>query len=148
MSARPSSPKIETDFLVVGSGVAGLRAAIELSRAGRVLMLTKGHPLESNSMYAQGGVAVALSEEDDVGSHLTDTLKAGHGLCRREAVRVLVEEGPERIQELIAWGAKFDKIGKRFAFTREAAHSRSRMRRARGDAASAACACGKCGSHG
>lgn len=55
-------------------------------------------------MYAQGGVAVALSEEDDVGSHLTDTLKAGHGLCRREAVRILVEEGPERIQELIAWG--------------------------------------------
>ncbi|HQR14059.1 MAG TPA: L-aspartate oxidase, partial [Nitrospira sp.] len=97
-------------------------------------MLTKGHPLESNSMYAQGGVAVALSEEDDVGSHLTDTLKAGHGLCRREAVRILVEEGPERIQELIAWGAKFDKIGKRFAFTREAAHSRSRILRARGDA--------------
>ena len=60
----------------------------------------------------KGGVAVALSEEDDVGIHLTDTLKAGHGLCRREAVRVLVEEGPERIQELIAWGAKFDKIGK------------------------------------
>ena len=85
-------------------------------------------------MYAQGGVAVALSEEDDVGSHLTDTLKAGHGLCRREAVRVLVEEGPERIQELISWGAKFDKIGKRFAFTREAAHSRSRILRARGDA--------------
>jgi len=134
MSARLSSSKIETDFLVVGSGVAGLRAAIELSRAGRVLMLTKGHPLESNSMYAQGGVAVALSEEDDVGSHLTDTLKAGHGLCRREAVRVLVEEGPERIQELIAWGAKFDKIGKRFAFTREAAHSRNRILRARGDA--------------
>ena len=134
MSSRSAAPKIETDFLVVGSGVAGLRAAIELSRAGRVLMLTKGHPLESNSMYAQGGVAVALSEEDDVGSHLTDTLKAGHGLCRREAVRVLVEEGPERIQELIAWGAKFDKIGKRFAFTREAAHSRSRILRARGDA--------------
>ena len=115
MPARPSPHKIETDFLVVGSGVAGLRAAIELSRVGRVLMLTKGHPLESNSMYAQGGVAVALSEEDDVGSHLSDTLKAGHGLCRREAVRVLVEEGPERIQELISWGAKFDKIGKRFA---------------------------------
>ena len=134
MPARPSPHKIETDFLVVGSGVAGLRAAIELSRVGRVLMLTKGHPLESNSMYAQGGVAVALSEEDDVGSHLTDTLKAGHGLCRREAVRVLVEEGPERIQELISWGAKFDKIGKRFAFTREAAHSRSRILRAHGDA--------------
>lgn len=131
---KPTAAKIETDFLVVGSGVAGLRAAIELGRAGRVLMLTKGQPLESNSMYAQGGVAVALSEEDDVAIHLADTLKAGHGLCRREAVRVLVEEGPERIQELISWGAKFDKIGKRFAFTREAAHSRSRILRARGDA--------------
>ncbi|MFO0731457.1 MAG: FAD-binding protein [Nitrospiraceae bacterium] len=129
---KPTAAKIETDFLVVGSGVAGLRAAIELGRAGRVLMLTKGQPLESNSMYAQGGVAVALSEEDDVAIHLADTLKAGHGLCRREAVRVLVEEVPERIQELISWGAKFDKIGKRFAFTREAAHSRSRILRARG----------------
>ena len=80
MPVRRSSHQIETDFLVMGSGVAGLRAAIELSRVGRVLMLTKGHPLESNSMFAQGGMAVALSEEDDVGSHLTDTLKAGHGL--------------------------------------------------------------------
>lgn len=124
----------EADFLVIGSGVAGLRAAIELSRHGRVLMLTKGHPLESSSSYAQGGVAVALSEEDDVAIHLTDTLKAGHGLCRHEAVQVLVEEGPDRIQELIAWGARFDKIGGKFAFAREAAHSRSRILRARGDA--------------
>ncbi len=122
------------EFLVIGSGVAGLRAAIELSRHGRVLILTKGHPLESSSIAAQGGVAVALSEEDDVAIHLTDTLKAGHGLCREEAVRVLVEEGPERIQELIAWGARFDKVGGKFAFAREAAHSRSRILRARGDA--------------
>src|SRR5918998_3720120 len=125
---------VETDFLVVGSGVAGLRAAIELSRRGRELMLTKGHPLESSSIYAQGGVAVALSEEDDVAIHLTDTVKAGHGLCRKEAVRILVEEGPERIQELISWGARFDKIGGKFAFAKEAAHSRSRILRARGDA--------------
>ncbi|MBI5411240.1 MAG: L-aspartate oxidase [Nitrospirae bacterium] len=124
----------EAEFLVIGSGVAGLRAAIELSRRGRVLMLTKGHPLESSSIYAQGGVAVALSEEDDVAIHLTDTVKAGHGLCRQEAVRVLVEEGPDRIQELIAWGARFDKVGGKFAFAREAAHSRSRILRARGDA--------------
>ncbi len=127
-----SIPK--ADFLVIGSGVAGLRAALELSREGRVIMLTKGHPLQSSSIYAQGGVAVALSEEDDVAIHLTDTLKAGHGLCRPEAVRVLVEEGPERIQELIGWGAKFDKVDGKFAFAREAAHSRSRILRARGDA--------------
>ena len=124
----------EADFLVIGSGVAGLRAALELCRVGRVIMLTKGHPLQSNSIFAQGGVAVALSEEDDVAIHLTDTVKAGHGLCRRAAVRVLVEEGPDRIQELIKWGAKFDKAGGKFAFTREAAHSRSRILRARGDA--------------
>lgn len=125
---------VEADFLVVGSGVAGLRAAIELSSHGRVLILTKGHPLESSSIYAQGGVAVALSEEDDVAIHLNDTLKAGHGLCREEAVRVLVEEGPERVHELIAWGAEFDKVDGKFAFAREAAHSRSRILRARGDA--------------
>jgi L-aspartate oxidase len=124
----------EADFLVIGSGVAGLRAALELCRVGRVIMLTKGHPLQSNSIFAQGGVAVALSEEDDVSIHLTDTVKAGHGLCRREAVRVLVEEGPDRIQELIQWGAQFDKTGGKFAFAREAAHSRSRILRARGDA--------------
>src|SRR6478672_11294800 len=134
MRARRVLPLPSADFLVIGSGVAGLRAAIELSRAGRVLVLTKGHPLQSSSIHAQGGVAVALSEEDDVAIHLTDTLKAGHGLCRKEAVRVLVEEGPERIQELIGWGAKFDKVGGKFAFAREAAHSRSRILRARGDA--------------
>ena len=124
----------EADYLVIGSGVAGLRAALELCHVGRVIVLTKGHPLQSNSIFAQGGVAVALSEEDDVAIHLTDTLKAGHGLCRREAVRVLVEEGPNRIQELIRWGARFDKTGGKFAFAREAAHSRSRILRARGDA--------------
>ena len=90
--------------------------------------------MQSNSIYAQGGVAVALSEEDDVAIHFTDTVRAGHGLCRREAVRVLVEEGPDRIQELIRWGARFDKAGGNFAFAREAAHSRSRILRARGDA--------------
>lgn len=133
-NSRGSSSIPPPDFLVIGSGVAGLRAALELSRKGRVLVLTKGHPLQSSSIHAQGGVAVAMSEEDDVAIHLTDTLKAGHGLCRREAVRVLVEEGPDRIQELITWGAKFDKAGGKFAFAREAAHSRSRILRARGDA--------------
>jgi L-aspartate oxidase len=134
MPSRIARSTLQADFLVLGSGVAGLRAAVELSPKGRVLVLTKGHPLQSSSIHAQGGVAVAMSEEDDVSIHLTDTLKAGHGLCRKEAVRVLVEEGPDRIQELIKWGAKFDKAGGKFAFAREAAHSRSRILRARGDA--------------
>lgn len=128
-----SSP-VHTDFLLIGSGVAGLRAAIELARYGQVCMVTKGSPLESNSIYAQGGVAVALHEDDHVRLHLSDTIKAGHRLCREEAVHVLVEDGPARIQELIAWGAQFDKVDGKFAFTREGAHSRKRVLRARGDA--------------
>jgi len=127
------SPSPAVDFLVIGSGVAGLRAAIGLSRAGRVLILTKGGPAEGSSIYAQGGVAVA-PEEDDVAVHREDTLRAGKGLCDEEAVRVLVEEGPARIQELIGWGARFDKVGGEYALTREAAHSRSRILRAGGDA--------------
>lgn len=121
------------DFLVIGSGVAGLRAAIGLSRAGRVLILTKGSPAEGSSIYAQGGVAVA-PEEDDIALHRDDTVRAGKGLCREAAVQVLVEEGPARIQELIRWGARFDKAGDEYAFAREAAHSRDRIMRAGGDA--------------
>ncbi|MDO8547797.1 MAG: L-aspartate oxidase [Nitrospirales bacterium] len=130
-AAKPTLPI--ADFLVIGSGVAGLRAAIGLSRAGRVLILTKGSPAEGSSIYAQGGVAVA-SEEDDIALHRDDTLRAGKGLCREAAVQVLVEEGPARIQELIGWGACFDKAGEGYAFAREAAHSRDRIMRAGGDA--------------
>ena len=124
----------EADFLVIGSGVAGLRAAIELSQHGRVLIITKGSRRQSNSVYAQGGVAVALSEEDDVNLHFSDTIKAGHQLGREDAARALVEEGPTRIQELIAWGTQFDKVDGKFAFAKEGAHSRDRVLRARGDA--------------
>jgi L-aspartate oxidase len=124
----------EADYLVIGSGVAGLRAAIELSQHGRVLIITKGSRRQSNSVYAQGGVAVALSEEDDVNLHFTDTIKAGHQLGREDAARALVEEGPTRIQELIAWGTQFDKEDGKFVFAKEGAHSRNRVLRARGDA--------------
>ena len=96
----------DADFLVIGSGVAGLRAAIELSQHGHVLIITKGSRRQSNSAYAQGGVAVALSGEDDVNLHFSDTIKAGHQLGREDAARALVEEGPTRIQELIAWGTR------------------------------------------
>ncbi len=123
----------ETDFLVVGAGVAGLRAAIALAEAGRVLVLAKRELTESATQYAQGGIAAALSDEDEISLHLQDTLTAGDGLCRVEAARVLVEEGPERIEELIAWGTQFDRNGTRLAFTREGAHSRSRILHAHGD---------------
>ena len=129
MQALPA----ETDFIVVGAGIAGLRASVELGSAGRVLCLAKREVTESNTQYAQGGIAAALSDDDEVRLHLEDTLKAGDGLCNEEAARVLVEEGPPRIEELIEWGTEFDRAGAKIAFTREGAHSRSRVLHAHGD---------------
>jgi L-aspartate oxidase len=85
-----TSEVISTDYLVIGSGVAGLRAAIELARSGRVLVITKDKPSESSTEYAQGGVAVALSDEDEIGFHFKDTIMAGAGLCDVDNVRILV----------------------------------------------------------
>jgi L-aspartate oxidase len=124
---------MEVDFLVVGAGVAGLRAAIELAEAGRVLVVAKDALRESSSEYAQGGIAVALSDDDDIELHEHDTLYAGDGLCDRAAVHTLVEEGPAAIQQLIEWGAEFDRVGAKLSFTREAAHSRNRILHSHGD---------------
>ncbi len=121
------------DFLVIGAGVAGLRAAIELADAGSVLVVAKESLRESSSEYAQGGIAVALSDDDEVSLHERDTLYAGDGLCNPAAVRTLVEEGPDAIRELIGWGAEFDREGSKLAFTREGAHSRNRVLHAHGD---------------
>src|SRR5437868_13982662 len=123
----------ETDFLVIGTGIAGLRAAIELAPAGRVLVLAKSELTESATQYAQGGIAVALSDEDEISLHLQDTIAAGDGLVNEAAAQVLVEEGPERIQELLDWGTAFDRDGTKLTFTREGAHSRSRILHAHGD---------------
>lgn len=125
----------ETDLLVVGTGVAGLRAAIEIAASGaRVTVLTKERADESNTEYAQGGVAVALAEDDEPTLHEEDTERAGAGLCDEAAVRVLVGEGQTFMRELIEWGARFDREDGRLLFTREAAHSRRRILHAGGDA--------------
>src|SRR6185503_8859695 len=116
---------IRVDFLVLGSGIAGLRAAVGMARHGRVLVVTKDQPTESNTGYAQGGVAVALGTDDRTELHREDTIAAGAGIVCPDAARVLVEEGPERIRELAQWGARFDREEGRFHFTREAAHSRN-----------------------
>jgi L-aspartate oxidase len=123
----------ETDFLVIGAGVAGLRAAVELAAAGRVVVLAKREVTDSNTQWAQGGIAAALSDEDEISLHLQDTLSAGDGLCNPEAAKVLVEEAPERIEELIQWGTEFDRQGTRLTFGREGAHSRNRILHAHGD---------------
>jgi len=126
---------LETDFIVVGSGIAGLRAALELAAAGaRVVVLTKERASESNTEYAQGGVAVALSEDDEVSLHEDDTQAAGAGLCDERAVHVLVEDGRRYMRELIEWGTEFDREAGQLLFTREAAHSRRRILHAGGDA--------------
>src|SRR5438270_6485505 len=123
----------ECDFIVVGAGVAGIRAAIELGSHGTVLCLAKREWNESNTQYAQGGIAAALSDEDEISLHLQDTLNAGDGLCNPEAARVLVEDAPERIEELIQWGTEFDREGTKLTFGREGAHSRNRILHAHGD---------------
>jgi L-aspartate oxidase len=122
------------EFVIVGGGVAGLRAAIGLAPAGRVLVLTKAEPAESNTGYAQGGVAAAIGDDDSPALHAADTIRAGDGLCDEAAVAVLVQQGPQYVRELIDWGAAFDRgADGRPALGREAAHSVRRVLHA-GDA--------------
>jgi L-aspartate oxidase len=122
------------DFIIIGGGIAGLRAAIALAPAGRVLILTKAEVTESNTGYAQGGIAAAVGPDDSPELHLADTLHAGAGLCDEAAVRVLVEEGPRYVRELIDWGTRFatDAQGQ-LLLGLEAAHSVRRILHA-GDA--------------
>ncbi len=129
------------DFLVIGAGIAGLSAAIRLAGAGTVLVVTKEELAESNTAYAQGGIAVAMGGEEDVALHLQDTMAAGDGLVNREAAAVLVSEGPRRVEELLEWGTAFDREpkgsngeGGELLRTREGAHSLSRILHANGDA--------------
>src|SRR5918999_1440352 len=131
-------PQQFTDVLVIGGGVAGLRAAISAAEGGaNVLVLTKDTIEQSNTWYAQGGIAAVLQPLDSYESHVQDTLKGGAGLCDRSAVEIVVKEGPERVLELLSWGIRFDKdaggaLG--LAFTREGGHSFARILHAYGDA--------------
>ncbi|MBB5342808.1 L-aspartate oxidase [Tunturibacter empetritectus] len=127
------------DFLVIGAGIAGLSAAIRLAETGAVLVVTKEELAESNTAYAQGGIAVAMGGEEDVALHLEDTMAAGDGLVNREAAAVLVTQGPRRVEELLEWGTAFDRYPKgkhegELMRTREGAHSLSRILHANGDA--------------
>ena len=105
---RKDLVEIHTDFLIIGSGLAGLYAALYASKFGKVTLLTKSTIEESNSFWAQGGIAAAMDPEDSTWFHIEDTLKAGRGLCNKEAVEILVEEGRDRVIDLIALGMKFD----------------------------------------
>jgi L-aspartate oxidase len=134
MTNRRDIEPVRTDFLVLGSGIAGLRAAITLAAHGEVLVVTKDQPTESNTGYAQGGVAVALAADDEPRLHVEDTVSAGAGIVSEAAAEVLVGDGPARIRELASWGARFDREEGRFHFTREGAHSRNRVLHALGDA--------------
>jgi L-aspartate oxidase len=123
------------DFVVVGGGIAGLSAAVRLAESARILCVTKESLAESNTSYAQGGIAVAMGGAEDVSLHLTDTLAAGDGLVNRAAAEALVVSGPVRVEELLRWGTAFDR-GRdgELLRTREGAHSLSRILHAHGDA--------------
>ncbi|MAF12619.1 L-aspartate oxidase [Candidatus Poribacteria bacterium] len=125
--------RVETDYLVIGSGNAGLRASMEVSDHGRVIVLSKENPNEGSTRYAQGGIAVVMNQGDRVEFHVQDTLSAGAGLCHPAAVQYMVADGILRVQELLDWGAQFDRDGADLKFGMEGAH---RVRRVvhRGDA--------------
>lgn len=131
-------PQEEWDYVIVGSGIAGLYTAYAASRTNRqVVVLTKQTMVDSNTDKAQGGIAAALGHSDSPALHLKDTLVAGAGLCNPEAVGVLVNEGPDRVRELISMGAQFDREDGQLALAREGAHSRRRILHAAGDATGA-----------
>ncbi|RPH34701.1 MAG: FAD-dependent oxidoreductase, partial [Planctomycetota bacterium] len=122
-------PIVDTDILIIGSGSAALRAALSAARHRRnILVVTKKQRTESNSFYAQGGIAAAIAEQDSPESHILDTLKVGCGLSDPAMVEIVVREGAERVRELIDWGAPFDRDGgRRLAFGLEGGHSIARV---------------------
>lgn len=127
-------PQVFSDVLVIGSGVAGLRAAIAAAEKAEVLVIAKGAMDESNTAQAQGGIACAIADGDSPMAHSDDTLAVGHGLCDPDMVQAITREGASRVRELIEWGGKFDKENGALALTREGGHSTARIVHAFGDA--------------
>ncbi len=119
--------ELKTDVLVIGSGIAGLFTALKVSEYANVIIVTKKDKAESNTNYAQGGIASVISKEDTYEKHINDTLIAGAGLCHQDAVEVLVKEGPERIKDLIEIGTKFTKKNGEWDLAREGGHSMPRI---------------------
>lgn len=120
--------RIKTDFLIIGSGISALNFALRVSNRGNVLILTKKEKTDANTNYAQGGVAAVLDKKDSYASHIEDTCKTGAGLCVKEAVEVMVREGPALIQDLIEWGVNFTKDkSSKLELWREGGHSRRRI---------------------
>lgn len=122
---------MQTDFLVIGSGIAGLSFALKTAKRfpeKKILVLTKDIPMETNTKYAQGGIAVVSDPTDSFEKHIQDTLISGDGLCDEEIVRIVVEEGPERVQEMIAWGTNFDRYEDgEYMRGKEGGHSENRI---------------------
>lgn len=131
---RARYTEISTDTLILGGGIAGLRASIEAAKYGRVLVITKDSLGESATHYAQGGVAAVFSKGDSIEEHIQDTIEGGQGLCTAKVVELTVRTGPVLIKEIIEWGINFDRDGDALALTREGGHSRPRVLHAGGDA--------------
>jgi L-aspartate oxidase len=119
--------RIESDFLVIGSGIAGLYYALQAAHHGKVALVTKKEITESATNYAQGGIASVFSEEDTFESHMEDTMVAGAGICHEDVVKMVVEEGPDVIKTLIEWGVNFTTRGESYDLTREGGHSKRRI---------------------
>ena len=116
--------KPDYDYIIIGSGIAGLNTALLAREHGSTLILTKGRVDDCNTLYAQGGIAAAVGAGDTPALHMQDTLTAGAGLCDREAVEVLTSEGPQRVASLIQWGVPFDTSHGEISLGMEGAHSR------------------------